>query len=281
MFQVFDDRLYLMDPLEAIKNAKPFQLSRVNELIWLLSKMIREKRIANTEFMVSIHDCVQTVSKNTTYRVPKHAEHKPIFSIVGCNFSDNIPIPMWEGDDERGGGYFSWNEKIDKMESDADIPWEKKEPAAVFRGGARYSSFFEDRDPTPETCSASSRMKLLGLASAHPEKLDVSLGGKCSEEHYSLSRLSSRELNNYRSSVYLEGNCFWADRLNMQLFGSAVILKQETPCGQFYEPLLQPDVHYLPLDYFLDDAVRQIDKANVRSEALTFSQRFRYLNAVP
>mmetsp|Transcript_11142 Transcript_11142/g.22194 ORF Transcript_11142/g.22194 Transcript_11142/m.22194 type:complete len:153 (+) Transcript_11142:1656-2114(+) len=62
----------------------------------------------------------------------------------------------------------------------------------------------------------------------------------------------------FKYILYAEGNCFWADRINMQVFGPSVIIKQETPCGQFFEPLLKPMVHYVPTDFFFQDTMDRI-----------------------
>lgn len=63
-------------------------------------------------FQVSVHDCVQTASMTHAYRGPKHYESRPVFTIVGCNFSDNIPIPLWPSNIENGGGYSSWDDTV-------------------------------------------------------------------------------------------------------------------------------------------------------------------------
>lgn len=72
----------------------------------------------------------------------------------------------------------------------------------------------------------------------------------------------------FKFVLYAEGNCFWADRMNRQLFGPSAILKQETPCGQFYEPLLEPMSHYIPVDFFFNDLLDRINWAQVKLLAL-------------
>ena len=68
LFQVIDRKVYMMDPYEVPQNSKPFYRTRINEVIWLLSTLAEEGRIKNTEFLMAIHDCVQTVNKDHEYR---------------------------------------------------------------------------------------------------------------------------------------------------------------------------------------------------------------------
>ncbi|KAI0558087.1 Glycosyltransferase family GT90 [Gracilaria domingensis] len=94
--------LYLLDPYEMTKNSKPFYKTRIQELVGLLSDIAKEGNVPDTEFIVAVHDCVQTVNAEHTYRGSVYQESSPTFTIVSCNFSDNIPFPMWEGDPVRG-----------------------------------------------------------------------------------------------------------------------------------------------------------------------------------
>jgi len=112
LFQVVGGRVYMFDPYKVAHTSKDFYRARINEMIWLLSEMSVARRIHDTEFLVSIHDCVQTASAHHTYRSAKYIESNPSFTIVACNFSDNVPFPMWEGDVARGGGYATWDEKM-------------------------------------------------------------------------------------------------------------------------------------------------------------------------
>lgn len=181
-----------MDPYEVPKNSKPFYRSRINEMIWILSRMVGAGRLPDTEFLVSIHDCVQTVSKDHQYRVAKYVESNPSFTIVGCNFSDNIPFPMWEGDESRGGGYQSWEERMKEYAEDPH-PWETKLAKAVFRGGIRQSTFFPDKPQAEAGCASVGRARLAILMGENPYEFDVSVSGKCAGQTYSLNRLSPSE----------------------------------------------------------------------------------------
>lgn len=249
--------LYLLDPYEVSKNAKPFYRSRIKELVWLLSDIARSGNAPDTEFLLAIHDCVQTVSAEHTYRGAVYRESHPTFTIVSCNFSDNIPFPMWEGDEVRGG-LKSWDEKMTKYKSIDETPWKQKEAQAVFRGGNRPSMYFKQKTDADEHCDEVGRSRLHYIGTQHPDLFDIGISGKCGGVSHVLSHLSEAGHHKYKYIMYAEGNCFWADRLNKQVFGPSAVVKQETPCGQFWEPLLKPMVHYIPTDFFFTNTVDQI-----------------------
>lgn len=243
------------------KNSKPFYKTRIQELIWLLSDIAKGGVVPNTEFLVAIHDCVQTVHRDHTYRGSIFKESSPTFTIVSCNFSDNIPFPMWEGDPVRGG-LKSWDQKMEKYRSMDGTPWEQKENKAVFRGGNRPSMFYKTKVDADGHCNDAGRTRLAYLAETNPDLFNVGVSGKCGGKTYLMEHLSESGHHAFKYILYAEGNCFWADRLNKQVFGPSAVIKQETPCGQFWEPLLKPMIHYIPTDFFFTDTVDQIKWAH-------------------
>lgn len=260
LFQIIDRKVYLMDPYEVPRNSKPFYRTRINEVIWLLSKLAGEGRIKNTEFLMSIHDCVQTVNKKHTYRGAHFQESNPAFTIVSCNFSDNIPFPMWEGSKHRDGGLSGWDALMTQYAEDP-TPWEKKTPRAVFRGGIRPSMYFQNKSDADAHCDDVGRTRLKFMAQTHSDLFDVSVGGTCGGKHSQLERLEPKEHHKFKYIVYAEGNCMWADRSRQQVFGPSAIIKQETPCGQFFEPMMRPFVHFIPTDFFFTDTTQRIQWA--------------------
>lgn len=257
LFQIIDRKVYLMDPYEVPRNSKPFYRTRINEVIWILSKLASEGRINNTEFLMSIHDCVQTVNKVHTYRGAHFQESNPAFTIVSCNFSDNIPFPMWEGSKTRDGGFSGWDGHMTQYAKD-DVPWQNKSPRAVFRGGIRPSMYFQNKTTADDHCNNVGRTRLKFLSQEAPDLFDVSVGGTCGGKHSRLERLDPKEHHKFKYVIYAEGNCMWADRSKHQVFGPSAIIKQETPCGQFFEPMMKPYIHYIPTDFFFSNTVSQI-----------------------
>lgn len=96
--------------------------------------------------------------------------------------------------------------------------------------------------------------------------LDVKISGVCGNKTYTTDNLDMEQQSQYRYTVHAEGNGFWADRLAIQLFGSSTIIKQLTPCGMFFEPLLRAYSHYVPVDYWFGDIVRQVEWARENDE---------------
>lgn len=278
----------MLDPYEVAKHSKPFYRSRINEMIWLLGHVANEGNIPDTEFLVAIHDCVQTVSRDHTYRGAHFLESSPTFTIVACNFSDNIPFPMWEGDAQRGGGLNGWDDKMKEYEASDKTPWEEKIPKAVFRGGNKASMYFAEKKHASDHCDSVGRSRLQYLGMEHSELYDVSISGACGDKTYEMTRLSETDHHKYKYILYAEGNCFWADRLNKQVFGPSAILKQETPCGQFWEPLLRPMTHYIPTDFFFSDTTERIKWGNehggevqkIVKNANDFAHNFLSLNGI-
>lgn len=274
LFQVVKKRLYMCDPHGVAGGStrdngksKPFYRGRLNEVLWILRKLVKDGRISNTEFVVSIHDCVQTVRNSNPYRTARYLESAPVFTVVACNFSDNIPMPVWEGEERRGGHLRDWDRQMAAYAED-NIAWRDKIGQAVFRGGNRQSMFFRRSEDAHKHCDDLGRSKLYNVGQKNPTLFNVSLSGSCDEQQYTLERLSARGHHRFRYVVYMEGNCMWADRLKQLVFGPSAIIKQETACGQFFEPLLRPFVHYLPTDYFLDDVVDIVEWATKNEDAV-------------
>ena len=262
-----DVELFLMDPYEIQKNSKPFYRTRVKELIWLLSDIAKSGRVSNTEFLLAVHDCVQTVHADHTYRGAVYKESTPTFTIVSCNFSDNIPFPMWEGDEVRGG-LRSWDDKMSSYRKADTTPWNHKTGKAVFRGGYRPSMYYKEKAMADEHCEEAGRSRLSYLGEHHGELFDVSVSGKWCGKQHEMTALAELDHHKFKYIIYAEGNCFWADRLNKQVFGPSAVVKQETPCGQFWEPLLKPNTHYLPTDFFFTDTVERLKWAAEHDEAV-------------
>ena len=164
---------------------------------------------------------------------------------------------MWEGSKRRDGGFSGWDETV-KEYSEDDTPWEKKKESAVFRGGNRPSMYFKNKTDADEHCNDVGRTRLLHLSEEKPDMLDVSIGGTCGGRRTLLERLAPKEHHKYKYILYAEGNCMWADRSKHQVFGPSAMIKQETPCGQFFEPLMKPFTHYIPTDFFFTDTIEQV-----------------------
>lgn len=167
-----------------------------------------------------------------------------------------------------------------------DVPWGEKMSKAVFRGSLRVPAILKDAKDLDRVCERVGRSGLWHMAKYHEKLLqeydyaqgrrrrlwplpsswfttktealmDVKVSGVCGEKIYVSDRLPMKEQNFYKYVVHAEGNSFWADRLLLQLFGSSVVMKQMTPCGMFFEPLLEPYTHFVPIDFQFEQLALQ------------------------
>ncbi|KAI0558086.1 Glycosyltransferase family GT90 [Gracilaria domingensis] len=147
---------------------------------------------------------------------------------------------------------------MEKYKSYDKTPWAEKQAKAVFRGGNRPSMFYKTKEEADKHAKESGRSRLHFLSAENPDLFDVGVSGRWGGEMHQMKILSEADHHQFKYIVYAEGNCFWADRLNKQIFGPSAIIKQETPCGQFWEPLLKPFTHYIPTDFFFLDTTEKI-----------------------
>lgn len=161
------------------------------------------------------------------------------------------------------------------------VNWSQRDKRAIFRGQVRESAW--KRQPNDEEgCEKRGRGELLHRTHNHQRNLkkyawkmasrrriwplptrwflnhhehdsldsllDVQISGLCNRKRYQSDQKPLRLQAHYKYVIHAEGHSFWADRLPLHLFGSSLLLKQHTPCGTFFEPLLIPDVHYVPID---------------------------------
>lgn len=181
---------------------------------------------------------------------------------------------------KRKGLLRKWDETAESMGQvdGKEVQWENKVGKAVFRGNLRVPTILKDAKELDKLCDGVGRSGLWHTAKHHEKLLaeydysqgrrrrlwplpsnwfatktepllDVKVAGTCGERIYVSDGLPMKEQNLYKYVIHAEGNSFWADRLLLQMFGSSVIMKQMTPCGMFFEPLLEPYVHYVPVDF--------------------------------
>lgn len=291
----------MYDP-RAVRAVMPeFRELRMREAIYWVKSAVSRGVIDNTELVISTTDGVPTTSRNHSYRMPNPDPVKrPIFSVVRCNVSDNIPFPMVLADSmrrgigaeywKRGKGMLRQWDEVVKNASRVDgreIRWSQKISKAVFRGSIRDSALLKQSASNDKECYAAGRTRLWDVAARHVEAIrdfdletgrkrriwplpvswfsprsepviDVQIAGTCGSRIFVHDGMSMAKQNEFKYVIHAEGNSFWADRIIMQLFGSSAVLKQTTPCGMFFEPLLGPYVHYIPVDFSFGQVVRQI-----------------------
>lgn len=157
---------------------------------------------------------------------------------------------------------------------------------AVFRGVFReYSSYSAELEEVPTIITEDNwqklgRGRLQHLGWTRSDIFDIAV--KVEGEHrkifdgyvnqlptnYWMSSLE--QAVTYRHVIYAEGWCGWADRLKTLLMYGSTIFLQKTPCHEYYQDLMQPYVHYVPVDGIFSDLPKQVEwgRSNQKEAAL-------------
>ena len=154
------------------------------------------------------------------------------------------------------------------------------------------------------------RLALLAQRCAHPELLNVHLSGvqgrgnhvpaiedaeyaRC--VHAMTAGVAASDVPKYlpmaeqaarfRYVVHVEGVAGWADRFRHLLLSGALVLKQEMGVVEWFEPLLKPFVHYVPVSSTLHNLSKAIrwareHDAEARRIANAGVRRMRELSSV-
>jgi hypothetical protein len=233
------------------------------------------RQLPNFEFLLNPFDCPL---RNCTTQ-------GPIFTVTRCHGAETIPIPQWFA--WRDGAFGAWDAAMAKSWLAASqVPWDEKQSRAVFYGAIRKSSLVKTEDGRLSWTNLSldnwdqfGRGKLYKLAKDHPDLLEVGLQRASSvnqvETFFQAMAWEKKpymtmeaQAKQFKYAVYLEGNCGWADRLKNQLALGMVLFVQETPCQEFFAPLLVPWVHYIPIKNDLSDLLDLIRWAQANDDSV-------------
>jgi hypothetical protein len=254
LVQVIDNNVYCHKPAhDSIERHEPWRQmlyhQRVNAIVELVRLAAARERLPNLELVFCVGDCVAAHNPLLLDPLP-HREMIPAFTVVQCLGSASIPIPMF--DVHRPPNDVSlqhWPAAVADIIANRDShPWAHRHNKVVFRGEPRSchdlatseAYALEPVIPNPSG-RACSRFKAPGLV-----------------RNNSMFDLEGRKVTmpmheEYKYVLYLHGHCHWANRLRRQLFMGMAIIKQAGICEEFYGMRLRPWVHYIPVDYNLDN----------------------------
>jgi hypothetical protein len=227
-----------------------FYRARVTAVIGLLRLAAAAERLPNMELAFCSGDCVAVHNPLLPDPLPLD-EMVPAFTAVQCLGSASIPLPQFDVyRPPNDVALRDWSSAVADIVANRDAhPWATRLGKVVYRGDPRSCHDFA----TPEGYS---------LESVVP---NFPRGTACSRfkapgmvRNNSLFDLEGRQLTmpmheEYKYVLYLHGHCHWANRLRRQLFMGAAILKQAGICEEFYGMRLRPWVHYVPVDYNLNN----------------------------
>lgn len=251
------------------------------EQLRLLLRTDEGRALGNFEFVLNTHDCPMRGFDGQGL----------IFSITSCNGNWALPMPQWFP--WRDGAFGGWNTTMLKAHNKAwEVPWKGKSEKAVFYGAIRKSSLVKDEHERLTWINLDrhswhqfGRGKLWKLQQDHPDLFEVGIckAGSVDQLEEVLQAMNwerkpylsmDEQARQYRHVIYLEGTCGWADRLKNLLAYGMVIFLQDTPCHEFFQPLMKPWVHYIPVQNDLSDLVDRVRWAREHeTEARLIGQR--------
>lgn len=184
----------------------------------------------------------------------KYDLYADILSMTSSKKYIDISIPNWLSYDTTFNiEYINWNEKIDK---------------AVFRGASiGFGTLVRNN----------SRLKILKLGKENPNLLDVgitewklqyrkrlgdneykTIPDKLIEQYSTVKDLSLNEIANYKYIINLPGYTSNYNFSKLFKLGSVILHIPNEENHLWFEPLLKPYIHYVPLDKDLKNLKSQI-----------------------
>lgn len=243
---------------------------------------------------------------------------------VSCLTRPSIPLVQWNTQPGRDVDLAVWDEVQQSVQAPVQASnlrrWACRSAKAVWRGALSEHYVTNQRWTLQRKLSRQAmstklwrkqgRLALMGQQCSFPELLDVHLSGVHGQGHHILAfedaeyhqcihaMLSGVATSNvpkwltiheqaarYRYVVHVEGVGGWADRLRHLLLSGALVLKQETGVVEWFEPLLAPFVHYVPVSstlHNLSAAVRWAREHDAEAQriAQAGARRMREVSSV-
>jgi hypothetical protein len=179
---------------------------------------------------------------------------------VGSSFSQqcehSLILPI------HGNQAFSRNKEIiskfQRLRRSAK-PFGLRKPKAVWHGGRNGHAklqqeialgWFGERDDLKNTSyngKSTQRDLAIQLSQASPESLDASF-----------DYISIEQWKGYQAWLSLDGNSYAGNTLEALVSGSVMMRHAPRASFQWFEPILVPNEHYVPIEYDLSDVVDRV-----------------------
>jgi len=199
------------------------------------------------------------VTGSTTSPIPLKHPLLPILAMSG--HKDYLDVPIINYDDID---YVRGKTPVDM--SKVELDFFKKKPMAIFRGGSTGCGW---------TAATNPRLKAVQLSKAHPDLLDAQLtqitsamkihtrrAGRVNPKEFKVGKfIPFEDQSQYKYILHLDGNVA-AYRLAKSMLLGSVILLQESGSTLWFQHLLKPYVHYVPVKDDLNDVMKQIEWCN-------------------
>jgi len=194
--------------------------------------------------------------------------YAPILSMVSCADFADIAIPTtedWTRIMAQEQIFFAATKRMVNVCDRFEQNWAKKEPIAVFRGSNTGIGTTIENNP---------RLKLCHLFANHP-LFDVGITSwnqryrkvygqpeitqtDTKQYNFIVKPLSLNEQSNYKYIIHIQGHV-QAYRLSMELASYSVVLLVESKYKLWYEHLLKPWEHYVPISEDLSDLEEKVN----------------------
>lgn len=238
-----------------------FHLRRCKAMQTILSAVVKYGNLSDFEFVWSLDDIQFWHKTQNTMNVQK-SEYivdnlYPGFGAVRCWSKGSIAMPFY-------GSHIIWNVSNYEFPNKHNIPLHKRFGKAVFRGGIdRGCSFEKDTKINynsdtvfPNNKRDCGRYKLYDIAKKYPSLVDYN---GTNDKYISLDTQSEK----YRYILSIEGFAGWADRLpHLLALRTMIVFNQNHPCDQWFEPLLKPYEHFIPVANDFSDLPAKVIWAN-------------------
>lgn len=245
--------------------------------------MIRECE-RDFELVLDVKDCQSNWATPSSFNYPGRGVEEsmarydslPIFTITKCKNRPNLPIVQWFED--RDGPFTKWDDWCHDFRKKATVERpEDRVQKAIFRGGFQPMSTFNEEGKV-STCITNanwrfygrSRLAMEGMANPHLIDAGLHVYGNHRDIFGSDIDFITRndhfvsavdQARNFAYVVYSEGACGWADRLKTLLLYNSTIFLQETSCWEYYQDLMIPYKHYVPVKGNFADLKEKVEWA--------------------
>lgn len=261
----------------------------------MINKLLKTKQINDIEFILNFKDqniLTKEININPHYHLlgnlttplkKKYSSFIPILNIGAHNKFADLPIPTnddWEICNNKiylgacRDLYFN-------VKKDININYDSKIPTAIFRGSSTGCGTTIKNNPRLKAAYLSKKYVLhpkYGMNNNQDGKLyldaRITKFTNKVKKHYSdeyidfinpdelrlrpTKRMTINAISNYKYILSIEGNIA-AFRLTLELAYNSVILLVQSPYYIWYQPLLKPWVHYVPVKNDLSDLMDKID----------------------
>jgi hypothetical protein len=251
----------------------PMYLRRLLFHLEIVTKAIKKYDIPDVEFFVGLADGPRAAIDTSAW-VPGY----PIFGLLGSKNHIDIPIPHPA---EYGAhGAYTVRDSI-------NVPWEARESKLYWRGASNCFIFESDNW---HTCA---RTRLAKMKKQYPDILDVGVSryaprSELPREEYLNStgtEIVEREdvgnQANYKYILDVDGSWGSSRKVGILECGS-IMFAQDSPWFAYYQPLMIPYRHFVPIDRILRDLPQKVQWANdnpdfmqhIAEEGVKFHQQY-------